>query len=133
MQFNRLFGTILAVLSLSTSLYGQVQKSAKDFPSYEDIKPKNGEIVDYISSDRSRSTTLFTTSDLYKYPKGSVIYILNGKRSTNVKHVKKELSKPGVSIEGMAIRQPDDNGKRIIEIRYELKDISNLPKPNKLK
>lgn len=98
---------------------GQVQKTKEAFPSYDQIKPSKGDIVDYggpISVVKTERKTI----NLFDYPAGTVTYILNGKSSTDVNYVKQLLSDKGKDIDFISIGKPDEKGKRAIKIDYNL-------------
>jgi hypothetical protein len=99
--------------------FGQAQKPDAYFPSYEQIKPKGSEIVDYVSLTGSVKTER-AAINLYDYPKGTVTYSINGKSSGDVTYVRQLLSDKARHIESITVGKPDPAGKRVISIKYEL-------------
>lgn len=113
---------LLSIFSLtlySTIAVGQVQESKETFPSYDQIKPYKDDIVDYGGLN-SMVKTERTSLNLFDYPAGTVTYILNGKSSTDITYVKQVLSNKWKAIEFMSIGKPDEKGRRVIKIDYNL-------------
>jgi len=104
---------------LNNIAFGQAQKTKADFPSYDQIKPTKREIVDY-GGPNSVVKMERKTINLFDYPAGTVTYILNGKSSTDVNYVKQILSDKWKDIEYISVGKPDDKGKRVIKIDYNL-------------
>lgn len=110
-----LFWLILA----SHHLYGQAVNQTESFPSYQQIKAADSEIVDYVSSQgKSGFYTEKTTINLFDYPDGTVTYILNGKSTTDGNFAKKLLSQKKIQIDKISIELPTENRKQIIRIDY---------------
>jgi hypothetical protein len=117
-------GYLLLIFIFSLTLWsniavGQAQNTKEAFPSYDQIKPSKGDIVDY-GGPNSVVKTERKTINLFDYPAGTVTYILNGKSSTDVNYVKQILSDKGKDIESISIGKPDVKGKRVIKIDYNL-------------
>lgn len=102
---------------LNQVVYGQTQNRKESFPSYNQIKPKAGEIIDYDYVSKNGEVAP-AAINLFDYPPGTVTYIINGK-PTKVKYVKQMLSDNRNRIDSLSISQPDLAGKRTIKIKYE--------------
>lgn len=112
---------LIPISLLSASVYAQSRKPVDAFPTYQQIKPAPGEIVDYNAplthfSSYGSSNHL----NLFDYPKRSVTYVVNGRPFTNPKRVKKLLNQTGVQLEQLRLGRPDEQGKRIIGIDYSI-------------
>jgi hypothetical protein len=110
---------VFTSLLLNHTAFGQSQKTKELFPSYAQIKPQTADIVDYVSPNGTVRIEK-KAINLFDYPVGTVTYILNGKSSTDVNYVKKVLSEKGKDIESVSVGIPNQVGKRVIEINYNL-------------
>ncbi|MBD2755713.1 hypothetical protein [Spirosoma validum] len=103
----------------SLGSFGQSKRTTDPFPTYQQIKPIDSEIIDYVAEQGTveRSSRQHPVN-LFNYPPKTVTYVLNGKSTTDVKFVKSLLSKKEILIDTITIEQASDNGKRIIRINY---------------
>lgn len=109
----------LVTLFISRSVYGQSKPPGESFPAYRQIKPIDGEIIDYGSSGKTALLRSNVALSLFDYPKGTVTYVLNGKPTTDVDYVRQVTSKKSTQIEAVFVGKPDEDGKRTIVITYE--------------
>jgi ribosomal protein S4E len=107
-------------LSTDSSTVGQTQKSKEDFLTYDQIKTSKDDIIDY-GGPVSVIKTERKVINLFDYPSGTVTYIVNGKSSTDVNYIKQLLAGEGKDIEAISIGKPDEKGKRVIKIDYNLR------------
>ncbi|WP_338876430.1 hypothetical protein WBJ53_12355 [Spirosoma sp. SC4-14] len=129
----RLSLQIFAFVVVGSTFFGHLvfgqNKTQPDFPTYQQLKSGNSEIIDYFptgpfirTSFRRISYTDTTTGyplNLFDYPKGSVTYYLNEQPTTDVNYVREVIRNKSVSIQTISIGKPDENDKRTIRIRYE--------------
>ncbi|QHV94921.1 immunoglobulin domain-containing family protein [Spirosoma endbachense] len=119
----------LAMLTFTSryNSYAQAKKQENSFPTYQQIKPKDSEIIDQVSPPSSSTiySRIINTSsarfplNLFDYPAGTVTYYLNNQPTTDVKYVKEVLNNKSISVETISVDKPTEDGKRIIRIRYE--------------
>ncbi len=111
--------SVLALTLLSQLALGQLKETSAIFPSYQQIKGKNYEILDYVSPNGTLRVEK-APLNLFDYPPGTATYIINGKPYEDVNQVKQILSGKEKYLETLSISKPDQSGKRVILIRYEL-------------
>jgi hypothetical protein len=111
---------VFTLILLNHTGFGQSQKLKEPFPSYAQIKPQKADIFDYASPNGTVIMVEKKVINLFDYPKGTVTYILNGKTTTDVNYVKQVLSGKGKDIESVSVGKPDQMGKRVIEVKYNL-------------
>ncbi len=109
---------LIIVLSLITAsiAVGQPRPVSASLPAYNQLKPANREIYDYVSP-RVTHQSVERTFQLFDYPEGTVTYQVNGKIVNKAGDVRKQLTTPGVQIDSLSIGQPNADGKRLIRIR----------------
>ncbi len=106
----------LFLLTASVAV-GQPRPVSATLPAYNQIKPANREIYDYVSPRGTGYQSVERTFQLFDYPDGTVIYQVNGKISSKASDVRKRLTAPGVQLDSLSIGQPNADGKRLIRIR----------------
>lgn len=110
---------VFMFIVLNDSCFGQAKTEKDIFPSYDQIKPSKDNIVTYGGP----ANTIIVEKkviNLFDYLEGTVIYILNGKLSTDVNYIKQVLSEKENDIEFISVGKPNPAGKRVIEIKYNL-------------
>lgn len=125
-----ILNALLMVLLILTNCIAQKKKDSSHSPTYEEIRGNKNEIIDYVtprkaSNDYRQVITETMILDKYwnafKYSADSTLYYLNGKQVRSQKDAKKELDKRSVKIERVAIGAVRLNGKRDVEIDYQVK------------
>jgi hypothetical protein len=125
-----ILNALLMVLVILTNCIAQKKKDSSHFPTYEEIRGNKNEIIDYVaprkaSNDYGQVITETMILDKYwnafNYSADSTVYYLNGKQVKSQKDAKKELDERSVKIERVAIGAVRLNGKRDVEIDYQLK------------
>ncbi len=111
----RLLFVALFLLTASLAI-GQPRPVSATLPTYNQLKPANREIYDYVSPPGTYRS-VERTFQLFDYPAGTVTYQVNGKIVREASDVRKQLTAPGVQIDSLSIGQPNADGKRLIRIR----------------
>ncbi len=110
--------SILTFSLLTASLaVGQPRPVGATLPTYNQLKPANREIYDYVSPRGTGYQSVERTFRLFDFPDGTVTYQVNGKIVSKASDVRKQLTAPGVQIDSLSIGQPNADGKRLIRIR----------------
>jgi hypothetical protein len=112
----RLLFVALFLLTASLAI-GQPRPVSATLPTYNQLKPANREIYDYVSPRGTGYQLVDRTFQLFDYPDGTVTYQVNGKIVRKASDVRKRLTAPGVQIDSLSIGQPNADGKRLIRIR----------------
>ncbi|MFD2570196.1 hypothetical protein ACFSUS_06090 [Spirosoma soli] len=113
---------IALFVGLAGSLYGQSTQPKEAFPTYQQIKHPTGEIIDYDhATPQGNAVSRVVKFNLFDYPAGEVVYMINGKSTTDVQAVKKLMNNKDVQIESLSIKEPTKDSKQIIEINYVAK------------
>lgn len=100
-------------------VYGQSTNHAASFPTYNQIKAANAELIDYAPRQFNKMVSRQNVNvNLFDYPAGSVTYILNGKATANANYVKKILNRTENHIDSIVIGEAPATGKRILKITY---------------
>ncbi|SOD80524.1 hypothetical protein [Spirosoma fluviale] len=110
-----------ALTCAGTVLFGQSKSTPVSFPTYNQIKPAGGEIMDYVPSPGSGKIEYIKQKmvfNLFDYPAGTVTYIINGKPATNEKAAKEVVSKKGNYVTKVAINEPTEDGMITIYIDF---------------
>ncbi|NIJ55231.1 hypothetical protein [Dyadobacter arcticus] len=120
---------LFMVLTILTNCIAQNKKDSSHFPTYEEIRGNKSEIIDYVaphksSSDYQQAINETRILDRYwnafNYPADSTVYYLNGRQIKSEKEAKKELDKRSAKIERVVIGAVGTNGKREVEIDYQV-------------
>ncbi len=108
---------LIAIFLLTASVaVGQPRPVSVTLPAYNQLRPANREIYDYVGP-RGTYQSVERTFQLFDYPDGTVTYQVNGKTVSKVSDVRKRLTAPDVQIDSISIGQPNADGKRLIRIR----------------
>lgn len=89
-------------------------------PTYWQIKPTYSETVDYVSPNGTSVLRRSEPLNLFDYPKNTVTYVLDGQLTTDIDYVKRVMAERQTNIETIHIGKPDEHGKRMIEITFDV-------------
>ncbi|QMW06072.1 hypothetical protein [Spirosoma foliorum] len=121
MKNYAVFASLVSLTLTSSLLYGQAKIATEPFPTYQQIKRSDSEIIDYVSKDGQSEFAYNYTIKVFDNPDSTVIYILNGKPTLNGKYAKEVVNKSGNHITNMVIERPTENRKQVIRIDYTTK------------
>lgn len=104
------------------SLPASFAQKKDSFPTYEQIMPKTEDMVDYVSPGGGEVIYVkreLNSHQIYGYPKNSVVYYLNGKKTKDENKVRKMVDANVRSIKRITTDEIKKNGTRVIRIDFE--------------